>query len=82
MRTVMAGNDPNTLHGYVIDCPECGKPMHMRTNRKSNLGFWGCSDFPRCKGTRTQRDAADWITYHVIGEYGDEVYDMDPPSDL
>lgn len=37
-------------------CPECGKPMVLRTARRgANAGnqFWGCSDYPACKGTRT-----------------------------
>jgi len=30
------------------DCPKCGK---MMANRKSKYGkFWGCSDYPNCKG--------------------------------
>ena len=30
------------------DCPKCGK---MMANRKSEYGhFWGCSDYPNCKG--------------------------------
>lgn len=36
-------------------CPTCGKSMVMRTARRgSNAGshFWGCPDFPRCRGTR------------------------------
>lgn len=34
-------------------CPLCGKPMH---NRKSAKGdFWGCSNYPDCKGTRPAR---------------------------
>ena len=36
------------------DCPNCGKPMVKRMARKGrNVGnqFWGCSGFPRCKGT-------------------------------
>lgn len=37
------------------DCPLCGKPMALRTARKGrNAGsqFWGCTDFPDCKGTK------------------------------
>jgi restriction system protein len=37
------------------DCPECGKPMELRTARRgANAGnqFWGCSAYPACKGTR------------------------------
>jgi len=36
-------------------CPECGSKMVLRTARKGkNAGnqFWGCSTFPRCRGTR------------------------------
>jgi ssDNA-binding Zn-finger/Zn-ribbon topoisomerase 1 len=31
-------------------CPECGAPMALRANRKTNDPFWGCSRFPECKG--------------------------------
>ncbi|NOY80082.1 MAG: four helix bundle protein [Kiritimatiellaeota bacterium] len=37
-------------------CPECGAPMRNRTSRiGKNAGkpFWGCSNYPNCKGTRT-----------------------------
>ncbi|SPE55580.1 DNA topoisomerase, type IA, zn finger domain protein [Verrucomicrobia bacterium] len=36
-------------------CPHCGKPMALRTARKgSHVGsqFWGCSNYPQCKGIR------------------------------
>ena len=36
-------------------CPLCGKPMALRTARKGrNAGshFWGCCDYPKCKGVR------------------------------
>lgn len=35
-------------------CPECGRPMRVRTaQRGPNAGnqFWGCSNYPSCKGT-------------------------------
>ena len=38
----------------VPACPECGKPMVLRTARHgANTGsqFWGCSAYPACKGT-------------------------------
>jgi DNA topoisomerase-1 len=36
------------------DCPKCKKPM---TLRKSKTGeFWGCSDYPECKGAREVRE--------------------------
>lgn len=36
-------------------CPECGTPMVQRLARRGpNAGrqFWGCGDFPRCRGVR------------------------------
>lgn len=32
-------------------CPRCGSPMVTRTNKSSGQSFWGCSTFPRCRGT-------------------------------
>ena len=35
-------------------CPDCGKPMSVRTARQGkNEGsqFWGCSGYPECKKT-------------------------------
>jgi four helix bundle suffix protein len=37
------------------NCPNCGKPMALRTARKGTKAgqpFWGCTGFPDCKGTR------------------------------
>ncbi|MCM5570051.1 topoisomerase DNA-binding C4 zinc finger domain-containing protein [Burkholderiaceae bacterium FT117] len=37
-------------------CPRCGSPMRQRMARRGrNAGsyFWGCSRYPRCKGTRS-----------------------------
>lgn len=36
-------------------CPKCGAPMRRRTVRKGihqGETFWGCTDYPRCDGTR------------------------------
>ena len=36
-------------------CPTCGGPMVLRTARKGDRTgsqFWGCCDYPKCKGTR------------------------------
>ena len=36
--------------GPVPTCPNCKSPMVRRT---SEFGpFWGCNQFPRCRGTR------------------------------
>lgn len=42
----------------VPNCPECAQPMVRRMARKgANAGqeFWGCSDYPRCRGTASAR---------------------------
>jgi hypothetical protein len=31
-------------------CPRCGSLMRQRSGRYGK--FWGCSQYPRCRGTR------------------------------
>jgi superfamily I DNA/RNA helicase len=31
-------------------CPECGKPMKLRTRRDGKGQFYGCTNYPQCKG--------------------------------
>src|SRR5690606_9997292 len=33
-----------------VTCPDCGGPMKARTSSYGK--FWGCADYPQCKGTR------------------------------
>lgn len=43
------------LASEVPACPQCGDAMVLRTARKGeNAGksFWGCTAFPKCRGTR------------------------------
>ena len=43
-------------------CPKCDRPMVRRTARRgANAGreFWGCSDFPRCRGVVQDESPAD-----------------------
>ena len=52
-------SDPTDLKATPT-CPNCGKPMRLRTARQGkNAGtrFWGCSDYPNCKGTRPMETA-------------------------
>ncbi len=48
--------DPaTTAGGGVPECPECGRAMVKRTARRgpsAGREFWGCTNYPRCKGTR------------------------------
>jgi restriction system protein len=44
------GTDPTAL---IPNCPLCGKPAVLRTAKSGkSVGtqFWGCSDYPNCKG--------------------------------
>ncbi|HBC86108.1 MAG TPA: hypothetical protein DCZ94_04050 [Lentisphaeria bacterium] len=34
----------------VPKCPKCGSPTRLRKTRKDNKPFWGCAEYPACKG--------------------------------
>ena len=39
----------------TVECPSCGSEMRLRTARRGpspGSRFWGCSRFPKCRGTR------------------------------
>lgn len=36
----------------LTKCPRCGSKMIERTNRKTAKTFFGCSRYPKCRGTR------------------------------
>ena len=45
--------DPPDLSDRIPPCPQCGKPMVLRTaksGRHAGRQFWGCSAYPDCKG--------------------------------
>ena len=31
-------------------CPQCGAPTRLRRTRKDNKPFWGCTEYPACRG--------------------------------
>ena len=33
-------------------CPDCGGKMVSRKNVSTGQRFWGCKDYPKCRGTR------------------------------
>lgn len=35
------------------DCPKCGSPLVVRTNKKDKTRFFACSSFPECKHTES-----------------------------
>ncbi|MBN2703173.1 MAG: four helix bundle protein [Pontiellaceae bacterium] len=46
--------DPSNPPDQIPACPQCGKPMALRTAKSGkNEGkqFWGCTAYPDCKGT-------------------------------
>lgn len=45
----------NAILVNAPNCPMCGKPMLKRMQNKGKMQgreFWGCSDYPKCTGTR------------------------------
>lgn len=39
------------------DCPKCEAPMTKRYSKKNDEYFYGCSEYPECKGTRNIKEA-------------------------
>jgi ssDNA-binding Zn-finger/Zn-ribbon topoisomerase 1 len=59
-----------------VKCPDCGGEMISRTGKFGV--FWGCKDFPRCKGTRDseERSKADreaWKSNQLENDDTDEM---------
>lgn len=46
-----APREPQVADADPMACPECGS-MLARRSTAGGGAFWGCSDFPRCRGTR------------------------------
>lgn len=45
--------DPSDPSDPIPQCPDCGRAMVLRTaksGRNAGTQFWGCSDYPECKG--------------------------------
>ena len=40
-----------------ISCPKCGNQMRLRNGKYGE--FYGCSTYPKCRGTRNISDARD-----------------------
>lgn len=53
-RLVEAIRDQYKAVRQVPECPQCGSPMALRQPKKGQdfRPFFGCVDFPRCKGSR------------------------------
>ena len=48
--------DTEPIIDVTPECPNCGKPMVARNNSKTGKSFWGCTNFPKCRGTREIED--------------------------
>jgi len=46
---------------FRIICPQCGRDMHRRQNKKNGRHFWGCTGYPRCKATRNDSSVQNEI---------------------
>jgi ssDNA-binding Zn-finger/Zn-ribbon topoisomerase 1 len=40
----------------VVPCPTCGRFMRLRRRWEDGTGFWSCSRYPDCAGTRPLHD--------------------------
>lgn len=45
----------------AILCPRCRKPMVARQRAGDGHPFYGCSDYPTCRGTRPMRQDLNLI---------------------
>lgn len=60
----LATEKPTAARAQVVkqksNCPICGEEMALRTARKGKSAgqqFWGCTKFPKCRGTRNLSDS-------------------------
>lgn len=51
-----------------LECPNCGSFMILRVNKTTQQKFWGCSNFPKCKGTLPY-DEEDWEDFEDYNMY-------------
>ena len=58
-QSIQANPTPAIVTGATPLCPKCGAAMMLRTAKKgSNAGqqFWGCSQYPKCRGVVNSAD--------------------------
>lgn len=52
VKNLRRNRQPVQAHSSAPACPRCGQAMVLRTSRKDGSQFWGCSGYPKCRGTR------------------------------
>lgn len=69
----------NKESALTVLCPVCGLEMFIKEGRYGS--FWGCSNFPKCKGSRScsDRNDADFDKKALrgLGGDGDDEYDKE-----
>ena len=55
--------DGHIMWRLIPPCPSCGHEMKYKQARHGG-SFFGCSLYPKCKGTRSQADVAEWRKRH------------------
>jgi ssDNA-binding Zn-finger/Zn-ribbon topoisomerase 1 len=58
-----------------VACPACGGSMVSRKNHRDGRRFWGCANYPECRGTRdtdgrSSADRASSSGEGIAGESG------------
>ena len=46
-------------------CPLCGNDLVRRKSKKGTYVFYGCSKFPKCRGTMQQKPRGNYYVYVV-----------------
>lgn len=59
-REIALADKPKPKEGAEI-CPRCGAGMILRKNRHNGNQFWGCSTFPRCRGTKSYIERTETV---------------------
>ena len=57
LRRMMGGQQATKPIAQAPRCPVCSSSMLLRTGRKGSVAgteFWGCPNYPKCRGTRKQ----------------------------
>lgn len=57
-----------TPAGPAIPCPQCGKPLRLRTGKRGP--FWGCSGYPKCTQTCPDHEGTPVLTQSGAAPHG------------
>ena len=48
------------------ECPECGRAMRVRTNRRDRSQFLGCTGYPNCRYSEEYEPQAQALARQVV----------------